>query len=75
MDSQDNGLLAMREAAAYLGVARNTARRLIAEKGLPTFATPLDRRRRLVRRGDLDRLRTPRPEQAAPRDEHREDER
>jgi excisionase family DNA binding protein len=58
-------LVPMAEAAKYLGVSRNTARRLIEEERVPTFATPLDKRRRLVRLADLERFRSEiRPQQA-----------
>lgn len=50
-------LVTMAEATKYLGVSRNTARRLIAEESVPTFGTPLDKRQRLVRLADLERLR------------------
>jgi len=60
---RDN-LMTMADAARYLGVSRNTARRLIAEERVPTFGTPLDKRHRLVRLADLERFRHEiRPEQ------------
>ena len=50
-------LLMVQEAADYLGVSRFKVARLIADGYLETFVTPMDRRRKLVRRADLDALR------------------
>jgi excisionase family DNA binding protein len=50
------------QAAEYLGVSRPTIKRLISEGELTTTPSPLDRRVKLVKRADLDRLRSaPRP--------------
>ncbi len=49
------GILTSQEAAAYLGVSRFKGARLIREGDLPT---PLDGRTPLVRREDLDALKT-----------------
>ncbi len=48
--------LTVQEAAEYLGASRFKVARLIADGHLNTFTTPLDKRRRLVSRIDLDRL-------------------
>lgn len=48
--------LTVQEAAEYLGASRFKVARLIGDGLLDTFTTPLDKRRRLVRREDLDRL-------------------
>ena len=61
-----NDLVKMAAAAEYLGVSRNTARRLIAEERVPTFTTPLDKRQRLVRLADLARLRREIRQEQAP---------
>ena len=52
------GLLA---AATDLGCAPQTLRKRVRSGDLPVFSNPLDRRCRLVRIADLDRLRQPRP--------------
>ena len=49
------------QAADYLGVSRPTIKRLISEGELSYTASPLDRRVKLVKIVDLDRLK------AAPR--------
>jgi len=49
------------EAARRVAISRPTLRRLIARGELEAFVTPTDRRLVLVRSGDLDALREPRP--------------
>lgn len=54
----------MREAAALLGVSTSKMWRLVRDGELSTEANPVDRREKLVRRADLERLRRrhrPRP--------------
>jgi excisionase family DNA binding protein len=50
-----------REAARYLGISPTTLYRLINTGTLATFRSELDKRERLVRRADLDRLKSPEP--------------
>ncbi len=50
--------LTVNEAAAYAGVTRHKIARLIRAGTLSTFESDLDRRKRFIRREDLDRLRT-----------------
>ena len=58
------------QAADYLGVSRPTIKRLINEGELTYTASPLDRRMKLVKVADLDRLKAaPRPSQATPQAE------
>jgi excisionase family DNA binding protein len=57
------------EAARITGISRSTIYRLIAEGSLRTYASPLNRRVKLVKRADLARLMTPTPiEQDAEKD-------
>jgi hypothetical protein len=49
------------EAARRLGVAPLTLRQRIRGGEVPLFEDPLDARRKLIRRSDLDALRHPRP--------------
>lgn len=58
MASESEELLTVQEGATYLGVSRFKLSRLIADGVVRSFITPLDRRRRLVRKADLDELRT-----------------
>lgn len=58
--------LPLNEAARRLGISEFTMRRRIAEGELPVWTDPLDRRRRLLRRRDLDRYAKPRPREAQP---------
>lgn len=51
----------MGEAQELLGVSRFKLWQLVKEGVLPTFTSPLDRRQKLIRRDDLDRLRQPVP--------------
>jgi len=52
--------LTLNEAATYLGVSRQTLWRRIREGVLPVHISEINRRERLVKRADLDRVRTPR---------------
>lgn len=53
--------LNVRSAARYLGVSPTTLYKLISSGKLPTFRSELNTHERLVRRADLDELKTPRP--------------
>lgn len=50
-----------REAARYLGVSPTTLYRLINSGTLVTFRSEVNKRNRLIRRADLDRLKSPQP--------------
>jgi len=52
--------LTLTDAARYLGVSRQTLWRRIREGVLPVFQSDTNRRERLVKRADLDAVRTPR---------------
>jgi len=56
-----NEYLNLKEAARYLGVSDIKIRRLVGKGLLKVSSDPLDDRKRLVRKADLDGLRTPRP--------------
>ena len=60
VDSGEDYLNA-REAARYLGISPTTLYRLINSGTLKTFRSELDKRERLVRRADLDRLKLRQP--------------
>jgi excisionase family DNA binding protein len=52
--------LTLTDAARYLGVSRQTLWRRIREGVIPVHVSEFNRRERLVKRADLDRVRTPR---------------
>ncbi len=58
--------LPLGEAAKRLGISEFTMRRRIAEGEFAVWVDPLDRRRRLLRRRDLDRYKRPRPREVHP---------
>jgi excisionase family DNA binding protein len=51
----------MTEAQEILGVSRFKIWQLVRDGELETFEYPLDRRQKLIRRSDLDALRSPKP--------------
>ena len=53
--------LNLKEAARYLGVSDIKVRRLVNKGLLKVALDPLDDRKRLVKKTDLDNLKTPRP--------------
>jgi len=61
-----DGYLNLKEAARYLGVSDIKIRRLISKGLLKVSFDPLDDRKRLVKKSDLDALKTPRPVDGAP---------
>jgi excisionase family DNA binding protein len=56
-----NKYLNLKEAARYLGVSDIKIRRLVSKGLLEVSYDPLDDRKRLVKKADLDTLKTPRP--------------
>ncbi len=56
----ESEFLPISEAARKAQVSRITMRRAIAESGIETFRSPLDKRLRLVKVSDLNTLRAPR---------------
>ncbi len=59
--------LNLREAARYLGISDIKMRRLINKGLLKVSLDPLDDRKRLVKKSELDTLKTPRPVEDAKR--------
>ena len=57
----DQDFLNARQAARYLAVSPTTLYKLINAGTLTTFRSELNKRDRLVRRADLDRLKSPQP--------------
>jgi len=55
------GYITLAEARARLGVAKATITRMVQDGRLPTFDHPRDRRVRLTRIEDLERLGQPQP--------------
>mgnify|MGYP005848794333 CR=1 FL=1 len=53
--------MSLTEAQLYLGVSRIKMSQLVREKGLEIFTDPLDKRKKLLRREDVERLKTPTP--------------
>jgi len=53
--------LNLKEAARYLGVSDIKIRRLVNKGLLKVSLDPLDDRKRLVKKSELDTLKTPRP--------------
>ena len=51
--------LSMKEAQEHLGASRMKMWRLVQDGILTTFSDPLDRRKRLVRKDDIEKLRQP----------------
>jgi len=54
--------MSLTEAQLYLGVSRIKMSKLAREKGLEIFTDPLDKRKKLLRREDVERLKTPTPQ-------------
>jgi len=54
-------LIPIKEAAEYLRVSKVTMTKIIERSKLEVFVDPLDTRKKLVRKQDLDRLKTPQP--------------
>jgi excisionase family DNA binding protein len=52
--------LTLTDAARYLGVSRQTLWRRIRDGVIPVHVSEINRRVRLVKRADLNRIRTPR---------------
>ena len=52
--------LALKEAAAYLGVSRLKMWRMVKQGTLSVYSDPLDRRKRLVKKDDIEALKHPR---------------
>lgn len=59
--SESEGWLTTQEAAAYAGVSRYVISRLTKACDLRVYTTPFDKRKRYVRREDLDALQITRP--------------
>ncbi|MEO0250012.1 MAG: hypothetical protein ABIN58_10895 [candidate division WOR-3 bacterium] len=53
--------MSLTEAQLYLGVSRIKMSKLVREKNLEVFTDPLDKRKKLLRREDVERLKTPLP--------------
>lgn len=53
--------VSMREAQEILGVSNFTVWQMVKDGRLPTFRSELDRRKKLIRRSDLEALRAPKP--------------
>ena len=54
--------LLLKDAMKYLGISKAKIWRLVKEGALPTYSDPLDKRKRLVRKEDIEKLRQPRPQ-------------
>jgi excisionase family DNA binding protein len=59
--AMDDDYLNARDAARYLGVSPTTLYKLINAGTLTTFRRQVNKRDRLIRRADLDRLKSPQP--------------
>ena len=55
----DDEYLTVQEAADNLGVSRFTVWRLIRDEELTAYQSSVDRRRKLVRRADVEALKQP----------------
>jgi excisionase family DNA binding protein len=53
--------MSLQEAADALGVSRFTLWRLIRDEQLAAYQLPADRRRKLVKRSEVEALKRPRP--------------
>lgn len=61
MLAMSTDFMSLTEAQLYLGVSRIKMSKLAREKGLEIFTDPLDKRKKLLRREDVERLKTPLP--------------
>jgi excisionase family DNA binding protein len=61
----------MREAQEILGVSNFTVWQMVKDGRLQTFRSQVDRRKKLIRRSDLDAMLAPRPTDLADRFEDR----
>ena len=59
--AMDDDYLNARDAARYLGVSPTTLYKLINAGTLTTFRRQVNKRDGLIRRADLDRLKSPQP--------------
>ena len=57
-----NEFITLKDAQAYLGVSKTKMWSLVKSGILKTYEYSLDRRKKLVRREDVDKLKRPRPE-------------
>ena len=57
----DDEYVTMREAQEILGVSNFTIWQMVRDGRLPAYRSEVDRRKKLIRRADLDALRPPRP--------------
>jgi excisionase family DNA binding protein len=64
MNQTPDEFLSLQEAAEIAGVHPKTLQRRIAEGRLPVYLTETHRRRPLLKREDVDQLRTPRLKEA-----------
>jgi len=53
--------LGLKEAARYLSVSRNKMYLLVRAGEIPFYVSPLDKRKKLFRREDLDALKSVKP--------------
>lgn len=53
--------LTLRQAREYLGVSKPKMRELVKKTSIAVYTDPLDKRKHLVRKDDLDKLRQPQP--------------
>jgi len=61
MSKSDSEFLTMQEATRLLGIGRMTLWRRVRDGVLPVYCSERDRRARLVKRADVERLFTPVP--------------
>ena len=54
------GFMSLREAREYLGVSKMKMWRLVKEGAIETYENALDKRTRLVKFDDIDKLKQPR---------------
>ncbi len=52
--------MTLQEAREFLGISRPTMWRVLKDGDLPVYADPLDKRKKLVKREDVERLKQPR---------------
>lgn len=55
------GFISLREARENLGVSKMKMWRLVKEGTIKTYENPLDKRTKLVRYEDVEKLKQPRP--------------
>ena len=66
MHNMSNDYMSLTEAQLHLGVSKIKMSKLARELGFEIFTDPLDKRKRLVKKIDIESLKTPVPRKPDP---------